>query len=226
MVNRINLILQGKNFTSKQFAEEIGIQPSAMSHILSGRNNPSLAVVMKIVTCYPEIDINWLMFGKGEMYITNRTNPGMALPNVAMPPQVPSPVSPQVSSATPLPINETFDLFSPIDNTESLASEVSKSSPIVPPSDSARTKEEPTQSTTSLEYSPKNLFIPSEETTVSVPKTTTPMPESAQPLHRENRVDDFSKPTHPNEAILSSTKKIAKIIVMYADHTFSEYFPE
>ena len=39
MINRINLILQAKNITAKQFAEEIGIQPSGMSHILSGRNN-------------------------------------------------------------------------------------------------------------------------------------------------------------------------------------------
>ena len=67
MVNRINLILQAKNITSKQFAEEIGVQPSGLSHILSGRNNPSLDFVMKVMRRYPEIDINWLMFGKGEM---------------------------------------------------------------------------------------------------------------------------------------------------------------
>ena len=42
MINRINLILRAKNITARQFAEEIGIQPSGMSHILGGRNNPSL----------------------------------------------------------------------------------------------------------------------------------------------------------------------------------------
>lgn len=68
MVNRINLLLKAKNITARQFAEEIGIQPSGMSHILSGRNNPSLDFVMKVIRRYPEIDINWLMFGKGEMY--------------------------------------------------------------------------------------------------------------------------------------------------------------
>lgn len=68
MVNRINLILRAKNITARQFAEEIGIQPSGMSHILSGRNNPSLEFVTKVIRRYPEIDANWLLLGKGEMF--------------------------------------------------------------------------------------------------------------------------------------------------------------
>ena len=71
MVDRINLLLKAKNKSSRQFAEEIGIQPSGMSHILSGRNNPSLDFVMKVVKRWPEININWLMFGKGEMYVSS-----------------------------------------------------------------------------------------------------------------------------------------------------------
>ena len=69
MINRINLILRVKNITAKQFAEEIGIQPSGMSHIMSGRNNPSLEFVSKVIRRYPEIDANWLLLGKGEMYM-------------------------------------------------------------------------------------------------------------------------------------------------------------
>lgn len=74
MIDRINLILRAKNITAKQFAEEIGIQPSGMSHILGGRNNPSLDFVNKVIRRYPEIDANWLLLGKGEMYgdIKNR----------------------------------------------------------------------------------------------------------------------------------------------------------
>ena len=56
MINRINLILQAFNITDRQFAEEIGIQPSGMSHILSGRNNPSLDFVLKVINRYPDID--------------------------------------------------------------------------------------------------------------------------------------------------------------------------
>ncbi len=62
------MILRAKNLTARQFAEEIGIQPSGMSHILSGRNNPSLEFVTKVIRRYPEIDANWLLLGKGEMF--------------------------------------------------------------------------------------------------------------------------------------------------------------
>ena len=68
MINRINLLLQAKNITAKQFAEEIGIQPSGMSHILGGRNNPSLEFVAKVLRRYPELDANWLLLGRGSMY--------------------------------------------------------------------------------------------------------------------------------------------------------------
>lgn len=62
------MILRAKNITAKQFAEEIGIQPSGMSHILGGRNNPSLEFAMKVLRRYPEIDANWLLLGRGAMY--------------------------------------------------------------------------------------------------------------------------------------------------------------
>ena len=60
--------MQAKNITARQFAEEIGIQPSGMSHILGGRNNPSLDFVVKVLKRYPEIDAGWLLLGKGAMY--------------------------------------------------------------------------------------------------------------------------------------------------------------
>ena len=62
------MILRAKNITARQFAEEIGIQPSGMSHILGGRNNPSLDFAIKVLRRYPEIDANWLLLGKGAMY--------------------------------------------------------------------------------------------------------------------------------------------------------------
>ncbi|NLI37462.1 MAG: helix-turn-helix transcriptional regulator [Bacteroidales bacterium] len=55
----------GKN--SITFSEEIGIQQSTLSHILNGRNRPSLDVVMKISQRYPEISLDWLINGQGDM---------------------------------------------------------------------------------------------------------------------------------------------------------------
>jgi transcriptional regulator with XRE-family HTH domain len=67
MIGRIQLILKTKNISPSQFADQIQVQRSGVSHILSGRNNPSLDFIVKILKTYPEIDADWLLFGKGQM---------------------------------------------------------------------------------------------------------------------------------------------------------------
>ncbi len=67
MIERIQLILKTKNLSPSQFADEIKVQRSSISHILSGRNKPSLDFVTKILSTYPEINSDWLMFGKNKM---------------------------------------------------------------------------------------------------------------------------------------------------------------
>lgn len=67
MKERIIQIMEHEGLSSSKFAEEIDIQRSAMSHILSGRNNPSLDVLLKILKKFTYIDSDWLLFGKGEM---------------------------------------------------------------------------------------------------------------------------------------------------------------
>lgn len=65
--DRIMLIMNQKNLLPSQFAEIIGIQRAAMSHITSGRNNPSLDVLKKILEQFPHISPDWLLFGTGPM---------------------------------------------------------------------------------------------------------------------------------------------------------------
>jgi transcriptional regulator with XRE-family HTH domain len=68
MKDRIQAFLQNENKSYAQFAEEIGVQPSGISHILSGRNNPSLDFVIKMLHRYPALAAEWLLFGRGPMY--------------------------------------------------------------------------------------------------------------------------------------------------------------
>jgi transcriptional regulator with XRE-family HTH domain len=68
MKERISEFLKRENKSSALFAEEIGVQPSGISHILSGRNKPSLDFVMKMLETYPYLAVEWLLFGRGEMY--------------------------------------------------------------------------------------------------------------------------------------------------------------
>lgn len=71
MKERIIEFLKSENKSSAQFAEEIGVQPSGISHILSGRNNPSLDFMVKMLEKYKFLSTDWLLFGKGTMYRDN-----------------------------------------------------------------------------------------------------------------------------------------------------------
>lgn len=68
MKDRITLLIKAKNLTAAQFADEIGVQKSSISHIISGRNNASLDFIQKVLLCYPEVNMDWLMFGKGPLF--------------------------------------------------------------------------------------------------------------------------------------------------------------
>lgn len=76
---RISEIMKLEHLTPSIFAESIGIQRSALSHILNGRNNPSLDVVMKIHQAYNFINLEWLLYGKGEM-IDSEVKKGDSIP--------------------------------------------------------------------------------------------------------------------------------------------------
>lgn len=70
MKERIELLLEKQNLTPTRFADMIGLNRSAMSHIISGRNKPSLDVITKILQCFPSLNSDWLLFGKEPMYIS------------------------------------------------------------------------------------------------------------------------------------------------------------
>jgi transcriptional regulator with XRE-family HTH domain len=74
MKNRILEFLKAENKSSAQFADEIGVQPSSISHIISGRNNPSLDFILKMLTKYHSLSSDWLLFGKGQMYRDQQLN--------------------------------------------------------------------------------------------------------------------------------------------------------
>ena len=67
IVDRIKLLLEDKGLSPSAFADAIDIQRSSMSHILSGRNNPSLDMIQKILNNFPDINSSWLLTGKGKM---------------------------------------------------------------------------------------------------------------------------------------------------------------
>lgn len=65
IVARIQTVIDHFELSVSAFADEIGVQRSSISHLLNGRNKPSLDFVMKLVNTYPEVDLYWLLKGEG-----------------------------------------------------------------------------------------------------------------------------------------------------------------
>jgi transcriptional regulator with XRE-family HTH domain len=84
LAGKIELIIKRKQLSSSQFADILGIPRSSISHILSGRNKPSLDVVQKILTAFPEISAEELLFEDRSLEVTTA-------------------VKSQVAPSTPLP---------------------------------------------------------------------------------------------------------------------------
>ena len=64
IVKRISQILEEQQLSSSAFADTIGVQRSSISHVLSGRNKPSLEFILKIIRSFPSYSTDWLLFGK------------------------------------------------------------------------------------------------------------------------------------------------------------------
>ena len=62
---RLEKIRSYYDLSAAAFAETIGVQRSSISHLLSGRNKPSLDFVLKVVKRFPDVDLYWLLNGKG-----------------------------------------------------------------------------------------------------------------------------------------------------------------
>lgn len=74
MNTRLKQFLAAENITQAQFADTINVVRASVSHVLSGRNNPSFDFIKAMMQHYPDLNIDWLMFGKGRMYKDNRTS--------------------------------------------------------------------------------------------------------------------------------------------------------
>ena len=75
MNTRLKQFLAAENISQAQFADNINVVRASVSHVLSGRNNPSYEFIRSIMLKYPDLNIEWLMFGKGKMYKEKAASP-------------------------------------------------------------------------------------------------------------------------------------------------------
>lgn len=93
--DRIRQIMKSENFTQQEFAKVLQISPSTLSSIFNGRTRPTNNHTMAIHHAFPNLNINWLLFGEGQMYDTPSVGGSSSTSSDA------SSVSPQSAPASP-----------------------------------------------------------------------------------------------------------------------------
>lgn len=68
MKDRLIQLLDLEQLTPSKFADIIGVQRSSISHVISGRNNPSFDFLQKTLKAFPGLNASWLILGEGTMY--------------------------------------------------------------------------------------------------------------------------------------------------------------
>lgn len=100
MLDRIQELLAARELSASQFADTIGVSRPVVSHLLSGRNKPSLEVVQKVLAAFPDISVNWLLNGDGTMLARPVPVVPLAAATAPMPMRPPAPAT---SPLAPLP---------------------------------------------------------------------------------------------------------------------------
>lgn len=68
MKEKLEFLLKNKSLTATTFARLLDVQPSSISHIMSGRNKPSYDFVVKILKAFPDINPDWLLLGSEQIF--------------------------------------------------------------------------------------------------------------------------------------------------------------
>lgn len=82
MKNRLQKFMQAEGLSASRLADMLDIQPSNVSHILSGRNKPGYDFLTKILSRFPKLNSDWLLLGIGSMY--RRTDAGKDVSSVSL----------------------------------------------------------------------------------------------------------------------------------------------
>ena len=68
MNRRLQQFLAAENISQSQFADTIGVARASISHILAGRNKPGFDFIERTARAYPDLNLDWLITGRGKMY--------------------------------------------------------------------------------------------------------------------------------------------------------------
>ena len=210
MIDRIKQVIDYSQLSSSAFADTIGISRSGLTHLLTGRNQPSLDVARKILAKFPEVSTEWLIMGMGEMLRLDEQP-------VEAPVEELDRVSPTEYPAENLKFDRQTNLFGEFEN------------PMNPEEDMQEDVEIVTeQENGALEREAKDTEETVETVSVSRPIVADTLPEvttPAQPSVRKSSEYRQATPVKRDRRQPNNTpeRKLQKIVFFYDDHSFEVY---
>lgn len=114
---RLEMVFRYKSITAKEFAEVMNIQRSAISHILSGRNKPSIDFLERFIQNFPEFNVEWLISGKGEMIKNSSSNISRPVSNTLKGNNRNSEITPSLFDETNVTIAQNAEKITPVNKT-------------------------------------------------------------------------------------------------------------
>lgn len=216
MIDRIKQTIEYSQLSSSAFADAIGISRSGLTHLLTGRNQPSLDVARKILAKFPEISTEWLIMGMGEMFRTDMVVPENRGAEVKSKPDTRHPAENSIFGGQ-------TDLFGEFDNTDDSDEDVPAEEDEQQPAVAAEStdNEESTDELASPE--PSNPPTDGQET----PEPSRPTPVRTQPARtrrtQEAKPASASLRRERHEPLSNPERKLTQIVFFYDDHTFEIY---
>jgi transcriptional regulator with XRE-family HTH domain len=130
-IKRLETILDYYGLNASSFADKIGVQRSSMSHLLSGRNKPSLDFILKIIEIFPDVDLYWVLNGKGSF----PKNENIEVVTNSVPEEIEKPITPIFPNKNFIPEDLFLEIESPTEkkmiekNTPEIKNIIPNSSP-------------------------------------------------------------------------------------------------
>lgn len=115
---RLGKIMDYFDLSAASFADKIEVGRSSISHILSGRNKPSLDFVMKVIKTFPEVELYWLLNGKGSFPKNTTSLPQKENSEVGSTDDNQENASPTHAIAENTPVSKSSQSNVPIDNSK------------------------------------------------------------------------------------------------------------
>ncbi|MBF9140391.1 helix-turn-helix domain-containing protein [Hymenobacter properus] len=237
MVERIRTLLETRQLTPTQFADAIGVARPIVSHILSGRNKPSLEVVQRILAAMPDLSMPWLLNGTGPMLATAVPTAPAAPVNLASAAHENATKAPLLQATPPVPLAASSE-------PQTGASVPRKT----PPADAAKPmprrftaslkKAAPETGDSAVADAPADANLSTDATTVSAPVpslTTRETIVESEPIEptaavaQEPVISPEPAPAASSSAaaLFAGTEKpIRRIVIFYRDGSFADYQPE